>query len=286
MSINNTESYQRKTKKEAIWQCHAVISALESTKSAKRLSSRVTRESVARGDLSRHGYHQPESFSERWLGGVGAFPADGLGLLAMWTGARTTDGCSLEGKCKRIGKTKFRNQKQENSSIYECGWNGQQKNKTKVLPFQRSWLTFWQNARVSRFFFFPWDDLPVCAHPEKITQRPRSFSFFTCWLLFLLLLLLLRVSFFDARPWEFITFIVCTHSAARCKLFYGHLNWLFRPPPPPLYITCKLIPLSVAGREWDVGWWRKTHECVKDMPLMHISGERYFFFFSFKQGIY
>lgn len=176
MSINNTESYQRKTKKEAIWQCHAVISALESTKSAKRLSSRVTRESVARGDLSRHGYHQPESFSERWLGGVGAFPADGLGL-AMWTGARTTDGCSLEGKCKRIGKTKFRNQKQENSSIYECGWNGQQKNKTKVLPFQRSWLTFWQNARVSRFFFFPWDDLPVCAHPEKITQRPRSFFF-------------------------------------------------------------------------------------------------------------
>ncbi len=150
--------------------------------------------------------------------------------------------------------------------------------KTKV-PFQRSWLTFWQNARVSRFFFFfPWDDLPVCAHPEKITQRPRSFFFY--------LLIIIPSSssssqslFFDAKPWEFITFIVCTHSAARCKLFYGHLNWLFR--PPSIHITCKLIPLSVAGREWDVGW-RKTHECVKDMPLMHISGERYFFSFSFK----
>lgn len=176
---------------------------------------------------------------------------------------------------KNRRKTKFRNQKKRRtSSNNECG----KKNKSSIPTLLVDFLA--KRARVSRFFF-PWDDLPVCAHPEKITQRPRSFFFFH-------LLIIIPSSsssqslFFDARPWEFITFIVCTHSAARCKLFYGHLNWLFR--PPFIHITCKLIPLSVAGREWDVGW-RKTHECVKDMPLMHISGERYFFQLFF-QGMY
>jgi len=59
----------------------------KSKKLSKRLSTWVTRESVARGDvffcLSRQGYHQPDVFSERWLGG--AFPADGLGYVHQGT---------------------------------------------------------------------------------------------------------------------------------------------------------------------------------------------------------
>ncbi len=118
---------------------------------------------------------------------------------------------------KNRRKTEFRNQKKENK--HKWMWK-----KTKV-PFQRSWLTFWQNVRVSRFFL-RW--------PSRVRTSREDHA--TSTVLFFHLLIIIPSSsssqslFFDARPWEFITFIVCTHSAARCKLFYGHLNWLFRPP--------------------------------------------------------
>lgn len=74
---------------------------------------------------------------------------------------------------KNRRKTKFRNQKKRRtSSNNECG----KKNKSSIPTLLVDFLA--KRARVSRFFF-PWDDLPVCAHPEKITQRPRSFFFFS-----------------------------------------------------------------------------------------------------------
>ena len=54
---------------------------------------------------------------------------------------------------------------------------------------------------------------------EEITQSPYSLS--DSFSPFVIMRKTVRIHYIHR---------VCAHSAARCKLFYGHLNWLFRFP--------------------------------------------------------
>jgi hypothetical protein len=68
---------------------------------------------------------------------------------------------------KNRRKTEFRNQKKENK--HKWMWK-----KTKV-PFQRSWLTFWQNVRVSRFFL-RWPSRVRTSREDHATSTVLFFS--------------------------------------------------------------------------------------------------------------